>query len=296
MKSEAAVRVSASGGFLFPYFELLKPRVSFLVVLTTAAGFTLASALPVDWPALTWTVLGTALLSGGSACLNQVMERQPDSRMTRTAGRPLPTARVSMGSAAAFGIVLILAGTVVLLSTTRVLPAALGLASAAVYLFAYTPLKRRTAFCTTVGAVPGAIPPLIGWTAAGGQLNLEAWMLFGILFFWQYPHFLAIAWIYRDDYRKGGFKMLPLDDPSGKRTAGQIVLFAVLLCAVSLFPWAFGLAGRIYFFAALLAGIAFLATTLSLLKTPTKPYARYVMRASVFYLPWLLAVLVWDRL
>ena len=295
MKSEAAVRVSASGGFLFPYFELLKPRVSFLVVLTTAAGFTLASALPVDWPALTWTVLGTALLSGGSACLNQVMERQPDSRMTRTDGRPLPTARVSMGSATAFGIVLILAGTVVLLSTTRVLPAALGLASAAVYLFAYTPLKRRTAFCTTVGAVPGAIPPLIGWTAAGGQLNLEAWMLFGILFFWQYPHFWPLP---------GSIGMITgrrVQNASPgrsirKKDSRADCSFAVLLCAVSLFPWAFGLAGRIYFFAALLAGIAFLATTLSLLKTPTTPYARYVMRASVFYLPWLLAVLVWDRL
>ncbi len=296
MKSEVAVSMSGSGGLLLPYFELLKPRVSFLVVLTTAAGFTLASTLPFDWPTLIWTVLATALLSGGSVCLNQVMERHLDARMTRTAGRPLPTARVSVGSATGFGIGLILAGTIVLLSTTRVLPAALGLASAAVYLFAYTPLKRRTALCTTVGAVPGAIPPLIGWTAAGGQLNLEAWMLFGILFLWQYPHFLAIAWIYRDDYRKGAFKMLPLDDPSGKRTARQIVLFAVLLCAVSLFPWAFGLAGRVYLFSALLAGAAFLATTLNLLKTPTTPYARYVMRASVFYLPWLLAVLVVDRL
>ena len=288
--------MSGSGGLLLPYFELLKPRVSFLVVLTTAAGFTLASTLPVDWPTLLWTALATALLSGGSVCLNQVMERHLDARMTRTAGRPLPTARVSVGSATGFGIVLILAGMIVLLSTTRVLPAALGLASAAVYLFAYTPLKRRTSFCTTVGAVPGAIPPLIGWTAAGGQLNLEAWMLFGILFLWQYPHFLAIAWIYRDDYRKGGFKMLPLGDPSGKRTALQIVLFAVLLCAVSLFPWAFGLAGRVYLFSALLAGAAFLATTLNLLKTPTTSYARTVMRASVFYLPWLLAVWIVDRL
>ncbi len=296
MKSAAALRVSASSGTLLPYFELLKPRVSFLVVLTTAAGFTLASTHSVDWPALIWTVLATALLSGGSVCLNQVMERRPDSRMTRTAGRPLPTARVSVGSATAFGIVLILAGTVVLLSTTRVLPAALGLASAAVYLFAYTPLKRQTPFCTTVGAVPGAIPPLIGWTAAGGALNLQAWMLFGILFLWQYPHFLAIAWIYRDDYRKGGFKMLPLEDPSGKRTARQIVLFAVLLYVVSLFPWVFGLAGTSYFIAAFLAGMVFLATTLSLLKTPTTRYARYVMRASVFYLPLLLAVLVWDWL
>ena len=296
MKSEVAVGMSGSGGLLLPYFELLKPRVSFLVVLTSAAGFTLASTLPVDWPALIWTVLATALLSGGAACLNQIMERHLDARMTRTAGRPLPTARVSVGSATGFGIVLILAGTIVLLSATRVLPAALGLASAAVYLFAYTPLKSRTALCTTVGAIPGAIPPLIGWTAAGGQLNLEAWMLFGILFLWQYPHFLAIAWIYRDDYRKGGFKMLPLDDPSGKRTARQIVLFAVLLCSVSLFPWVFGLAGRVYFFSALLAGAAFLATTLNLLKTPTTPHARFVMRASVFYLPWLLAVLVVDRL
>ena len=131
---------------------------------------------------------------------------------------------------------LILGGTVVLVSTTRVLPAVLGLASAAVYLFVYTPLKRRTAFCTTVGAIPGAIPPLIGWTAADGQLNLEAWMLFGILFLWQYPHFLAIAWIYRDDYRKGGFKMLPLDDPSGKRTAGQIVLFGSCSALSACFP------------------------------------------------------------
>ncbi len=296
MKSEVAVTMSGSAGVVLPYFELLKPRVSLLVALTTAAGFCLASTFPVDWPALFWTVLATALVSGGSVCLNQVMERHLDGRMTRTAGRPLPTERVSVGAATGFGIVLILAGTMVLLSATRVLPAVLGLASAGVYLFAYTPLKRRTALCTTVGAVPGAIPPLMGWTAAGGQLTLEAWVLFGILFLWQYPHFLAITWIHRDDYRKGGFKMLPLDDPSGSRTARQIVLFAVLLCSVSLFPWVFGLAGSVYFVSALLGGIAFLATTLILLKTPSTRYARYVMRASVFYLPWLLAVLVVDRI
>ena len=288
--------MAASAGVLSAYFELLKPRVSFLVALTTAAGFCLASTFPVNWPALIWTVLATALLAGGSVCLNQVMERHLDARMIRTATRPLPTARVSVGWATGFGFLLILAGTMILLLATSLLPASLGLASAAVYLLGYTPLKTRTALCTTVGAVPGAIPPLMGWTAAGGRINLEAWILFGLLFLWQYPHFLAIAWIHRDDYRKGGFKMLPLDDPSGKRTARQIVLFAILLWSVSLCRGASGWPAGSISFPPLLGGMAFLTTTLLLLKTPTTHYARHVMRASVFYLPLLLAVLVADRI
>lgn len=296
MKTDETVSVSMLSGALHPYLELLKPRVSSLVVFTTAAGFYLASGTPVDFWPLICTGLATALLAGGSVCLNQVLERNEDARMHRTAGRPLPAARVSVLSATVYGIGLILAGTLVLLFMLSLLPAILGLASSLIYLFAYTPLKRKTPLCTTVGALPGAIPPLIGWTAAGGQLRIEAWILFGILFLWQYPHFLAIAWIHRDDYRRAGFKMLPLVDASGKRTAGQIVLFTLLLTCFSFLPWNLELAGDVYLGVAVGLGLAFLTTTLSLLRTPTQAYAGYVMRASVLYLPFLLVVLVVDSL
>ncbi len=296
MKTDATVTLSTPVAALRPYLELLKPRVSSLVVLTTVAGFYLASGVPRDLTALFWTVLGTAFLAGGAACLNQILERHADGRMNRTGGRPLPSARVSLSSATVYGLGLILAGTLVLALMISLSPAILGLASSLIYLLAYTPLKKQTPLCTTVGALPGAIPPLIGWTAAGGQLTIEAWTLFGILFLWQYPHFLAIAWIHREDYRRGGFKMLPLVDPSGRRTAGQIVLFTVLLGCFSVLPWSLELAGNLYLAAAVVLGVAFLTTTLGLLRTSTQAYARYVMRASVVYLPLLLAMLVIDRL
>jgi len=296
MKTDDNVSLSTPAGGLRPYFQLLKPRVSSLVVLTTAAGFYLASGTPVASWGLVCTVLATALLAGGSVCLNQVLERNEDARMHRTAGRPLPAARVSVLSATVYGLGLIFAGTLVLAFMLSLSPAILGLTSSLIYLLAYTPLKRKTPLCTTVGALPGAIPPLIGWTAAGGQLTIEAWILFGILFLWQYPHFLAIAWIHRDDYRRAGFKMLPLVDASGRRTASQIVLFTLLLACFSVLPWNLELAGNVYLGAAVGLGLAFLAATLSLLRTPTQAYAGYVMRASVLYLPFLLVVLVADRL
>lgn len=295
MKTDENVSVSTPAGTLRPYLQLLKPRVSSLVVVTTAAGFYLASGTPVDSWGLVCTVLATALLAGGSVCLNQVLERNEDARMHRTAGRPLPAGRVSVLSATVYGLSLIVAGTLVLAFMLSLSPAILGLTSSLIYLLAYTPLKRQTPLCTTVGALPGAIPPLIGWTAAGGELTVKAWILFGILFLWQYPHFLAIAWIHREDYRRAGFKMLPLVDASGRRTAGQIVLFTLLLACFSILPWNLELAGNVYLGVAVGLSLGFLAATLSLLITPTQAYAGYVMRASVLYLPFLLGVLVVDR-
>ncbi len=293
---ENTVNFSNLTEFIRPYFDLLKPRVSSLVVVTTATGFYLASDSPLDSWALIYTVLATALLAGGAVCLNQVLERHADAQMDRTSGRPLPTAQLRVITATLYGVLLLLSGTLILSFKIDILPAMLGLASSLIYLFAYTPLKGKTPFCTTVGAFPGAIPPLIGWTAAKGQLTIEAWTLFGILFLWQYPHFLAIAWIYRDDYRRGGFKMLPLMDTSGRRTAVQIVIFTFLLGCLSIFPWGLEHAGNIYLGSAVVLSLAFLTTSLILLRTPTQVCAGYVIRASIVYLPLLLLMLALDRL
>lgn len=278
------------------YIELTKPRVTLMVVLTTAAGFYLAGSGRFDPALFLWTLIGTALLAGGASALNQYLERTADGRMRRTARRPIPSGRLSARSALNFGLLLIVAGTLLLAVAANGLTAFLGWLTAVVYLLLYTPLKTRTTLCTLVGAFPGAVPPLMGWAAVRGELDLTAWILFGIVFAWQFPHFLAIAWVYKEDYERGGFRMLPLVDPEGRRTATQIVLFTGLLLAISVLPPLVGLTGWLYLPGALAAGGYFLAAGLRLAGAPSRDAARGLLHASVIYLPIVLGLMVFDKL
>lgn len=280
---------------LSDYLILTKVRITALVLVTAATGFLLGSIGGLDMPLLGWTLLGTGLAASGAAALNQVVEREFDARMRRTAGRPIPAGRMSAPHGLIVGVVLSVAGVGVLAEFVNLLTAALGLATVLLYVGVYTPLKRMTTLNTIVGAVPGAIPPVMGWTAASGSLGVPAGVLFAILFLWQLPHFLAIAWIFRDDYRRGGFPMLPVVDPEGLTTGHQVALYCAALVPVSLLPTILGLTGPIYFFGALVLGLGFLAFGLRMARNRQGREARGVLLASVTYLPLLLALLVIDR-
>lgn len=267
-----------------------------MVALTGGAGVFLGSAPPAQFPLVAWVVLATALLAGGAACLNQVLENHPDSLMARTAGRPIPSGRIGRLQAVVFGLALSIFGAFLLIIYANNLAALLGLLTSVIYLLAYTPLKRHSIICTTVGAVPGAVPPLIGWAAATGNLNSQAWALFLILFLWQYPHFLAIAWLYREDYEKAGFKMLPMLDVSGKKTSKQMVIFSSLLLVASGLPVYLDLAGRTYLVGALILGVLQLIVSLQMYRDASTTKARHVLRASLIYLPILLIFLMIDKI
>jgi len=285
----------ASSGKLFALWEVTKPEVTFLVVLTAAAGFYLASQTGFRlWPFL-HTLLGTALLGGGTSVLNQVLEREADAKMRRTCVRPLPSGRLGTAEASLWGGALILLGALELAIFTNLLAAVLGCLTSVIYLMVYTPLKVKTPFCTTVGAVPGAMPTLIGWAAARGELDFHALLLFSILFAWQFPHFLAIAWIYREDYQRGGFAMLPSVDPDGSRTSRQILAFTGLLVVLSVIPSISGLAGMFYLTGAVLLGAAQFWIGFGVSQTRSTKSARDVLRASVAYLPLLLTLMVLDK-
>jgi heme o synthase len=277
------------------YVELTKPRITFLIVLTSAAGFGLASRRGVDYVALLSALFGIALLSSGIATLNQYAERDLDGMMRRTAGRPLPTGKVAPWEALAFGAGLTILAEIYLLVLVNPLSALLGLTVIAGYLFGYTPLKTRSSLSTVVGAFPGAVPPLIGWTAATGTLSIEAWVLFAILFLWQFPHFLAIAWMYREDYSRAGILMLPVVEPDGRVTAQQIVVYTLMLIPVSLLPTVLGLSGRIYFFGALLLGLLFLYSSVRAAFSMSRQQARQLLLASVLYLPLLFVLMVANK-
>ena len=277
------------------YLILTKVRITALVLVTTAAGFLLASSARLDPALLAWTLLGTGLAASGAAALNQFLEREADARMRRTAGRPIPAGRMTPARGLAVGIGLSVVGVAILVAFVNLLTGFLALATVLLYVGVYTPLKRMTPLNTIIGAVPGAIPPVMGWTAVTGEAGLPAWVLFAILFLWQLPHFLAIAWIFRDDYRLGGFPMLPVLDPDGEATGRQVALYCAALVPVSLIPTFLGLAGPIYFFGALLLGLAFLGAGLMMAVRRRGKEARRVLLASVTYLPLLLALLVADR-
>ena len=277
------------------YLELTKPRITFLIVLTAAAGFALASPGHVDYRAMLTAMVGIALLSSGIATLNQYMEKDLDALMRRTANRPLPTGKLLSWEALAFGVGLTVLAEIYLVVLVNPLSAVLGLTVIAGYLFGYTPLKTRTSLSTFVGAFPGAVPPLIGWASARGTIGVEAWVLFAILFLWQFPHFLAIAWMYREDYARAGILMLPVVEPDGRVTGQQIVLYTVMLLPVSLLPTFLGTAGKIYFAGALILGLAFLYFSLRAAFTKSRQAARQLLLASVIYLPLLFILMVLDR-
>ena len=277
---------------LAAYLELTKPRITFLIVLTAAAGFCLGAQGRFDYIVLTHAMIGVALLSSGIATLNQYMERSLDGLMRRTATRPLPSGKLIPLEAFAFGAGLTLAAEAYLALLVNPLTAMLGLLVVAGYLFLYTPLKTRTSLSTAVGAFPGAMPPLIGWVAARGELSAEAWVLFAILFLWQFPHFLAIAWMYREDYEQAGILMLPVIEPEGRVTGQQIVAYTLLLLPVSLLPAMIGMSGMLYFYGALVLGLLFLYSSVRAAFSKSRQQARRLLLASVLYLPLLFTLMV----
>jgi len=275
--------------------ELTKPRITMLVVLTSAAGFYAGAVGRVDGAVLAWTLLGTALVAGGTSALNQVLERDVDGRMVRTRRRPLPEGRLKMGTSAAFSVALAVAGVALLALEVNRLTAGLAALSLLVYDFGYTPLKRVHPASTLVGAVPGALPILGGWTAARGELGAGAWVLFGVLFLWQLPHFLSLAWIYREDYGRADLKMLTVVDPSGRRARQQSVLYALALLPVSLLPVALGMSGGMYFAGAALLGSGYVASACRFAVRTDLRAAKTLFRTSILYLPLLLGLLALDK-
>ena len=277
------------------YLTLTKPDVSLLVLMTTGAGFYMGSHGPVDWLRLAHTVFGTMLIAAGTAALNHYVERESDRYMRRTASRPLPSGQLQPKEALFFGIALAIAGAVDLWASSGWLPSFLGVVTCLSYLLAYTPLKKKTVWATFVGAFPGAVPPMIGWAAANGSLDRGAWLLFGILFLWQFPHFYAIAWMYREDYSRAGILMLPVLDRDGTRTFRQIVLTAIGLVAVSLLPSLLGLTGVLYFFGALVVSTGLLQVCLWAASSKSNMRAKWLMHATVLHIPLLLGLMMYDK-
>lgn len=278
------------------FFELTKPRIVVMVLITTFVGFYLGISDTVDYLCLFHTLLGTALVAGGTLALNQVMEREADAKMDRTKMRPLPDGRLQPLEALLFGAVITIGGLLYLALAVNLLSALVTGAIVVSYLFAYTPLKMKTSLCMMVGAVPGALPPVIGWAAARNSLDLEAWVLFAIMFLWQMPHSLAIGWLYREDYARAGFRLLPVLDPQGKSTGRQVVTNCLALLAVGLIPTLIGFTGAIYFFSALALGAMFLWYGVSLARSCSRDAARRLLFASLVYLPVLLAVMAFDKM
>jgi protoheme IX farnesyltransferase len=288
-------RGGAGGAGLGAFLELTKPRITQLVVLTAAAGFYLGSRAAVNVWLLGHTLVGVALVAAGTNALNQLRERDVDARMRRTRGRPLPSGRVSPRAAAWFAAVISLVGVGYLVLAVNRLTAGLAALTLASYVLLYTPLKRTTTLNTLIGAVPGALPIVGGWTAAGGALGPAVTTLFAILFLWQLPHFLALAWVYREDYRRGGLAMLSVQDPDGRRTARTALYYAAVLLPVSVLPTLWGLTGAWYAGGAFLLGLAYVAASQMMTLAATSARARRVFVVSIVYLPALLTLMVLDK-
>ena len=284
-----AVAPSRARTRLAAYIELTKPRITTLIVLTSAAGFARASRPAINYLLLAHTLIGIGLLSSGIGALDL------DGWMRRTAERPLPSGRLFPFEALWFGISLTLMAEVYLALFVNVLTALLGLTVITGYLFVYTPLKTRTSLSTALGAFPGAMPPLMGWTAARGEIDTAAWVLFAIVFLWQFPHFLSIAWMYREDYGRAGIRMLPVVEPDGRVTGQQIIAYSLMLVPVSLLPALLGVSGKVYLAAATLLSLLFLASSVRAALSKSNKDARQLLLASVLYLPLLFGVMVLNR-
>ncbi len=277
---------------IFAYAELTKPRIALMLVITSAAGFYLASHDRFDVSRFLYSMIGIALLAFGVSTLNQYLERETDSLMERTAPRPLPTKRLHKTEALIFGIALTVIAEIILFFMVNPLTALMGVIVIVGYVLVYTPLKTRTTISTAIGAIPGAMPPLMGWTAAANEITIGAWILFAILYLWQFPHFLAIAWMYRDQYERAGILMLPVVEPQGTLTARQIVLFTVMLIPISLAPFFFEVAGVYYLISSMLLGGWLLFASIQVARTKTNESARRLLLVSVIYLPLLLLAMV----
>ncbi len=280
---------------LSAYFELTKPRIAFMLVLTSAAGYYLGSSKGFDFVVFVNAMIGITLLAFGVATLNQYLERRTDALMDRTAKRPLPTSKIAPNEALIFGLAQCATAELYLWFLVNGLTAVLGLVVIVGYVLLYTPLKTRTSASTAIGAIPGAMPPLMGWTAAANAIDLNAWTLFTLLFLWQFPHFLAIAWMYKDQYAKAGILMLPVVERDGRVTARQIVIFTMMLVPLSLTPFFLGLAGIIYLIGAALLGGWFLWASIAMAKAKTVEKARKLLMVSVIYLPLIFALMVLNR-
>jgi protoheme IX farnesyltransferase len=292
---EIANNAAAEKSWTAVFSDLVKARLTMLVLLTTAVGFYAGWQGAMNFVPFFNTLAGTALVAAGAAALNQLLEREYDAKMRRTQDRPLPSGRLQPATVAIFGGVSSVAGLIYLALTVNLLTSVLGAVTLVSYLFIYTPLKRVTWLNTAIGAIPGALPPLMGWTAARNDLSGEGWALFAILAFWQIPHFFAIAWIYREEYAKAGFVMLPNVEAGGRRTAQQTVSHAMALFIVSLFPFLFNMAGAVYLGGALFLGAAFLFCAIQFSRQLSLARARQLFLASIVYLPLLLAILCLDK-
>jgi len=298
MKATAQVfsgSATADKSWVAVYADLIKARLTLLVLLTTLVGFYVGFRGPMDYALMFHALFGTALVASGAAALNQLLEREHDAKMRRTQNRPLPSGRLQPVTVMLFGGVCSVVGLVYLALLVNLLTCVIGAVSLVSYLFIYTPLKRLTWLNTAVGAIPGGLPPLMGWAAARGELDGGGWALFAILAFWQMPHFFAIAWIYRDEYAKAGFQMLPNVDPDGRRTATQSVSHALGLLTVSLCPFLFRLAGLWYLVGAIILGSIFLWCAIRFSRELSLTRARQLFFASIVYLPLLLVLLVLDK-
>jgi protoheme IX farnesyltransferase len=277
------------------YIELTKPRITWLILMSTAIGYFFGHQGPWSLLAIYHTLLGTALIASGTAALNQWYEFEADARMLRTKARPIPSGRLTRTQALVFAVFLSIAGFAELALLVNPLTGFLGLFTLVTYLFLYTPLKQRSPHSTTVGAIPGAMPPLIGYAAASGTLTWDAWALYAILFVWQFPHFYSIAWMYREDYGRAGIRMLPVVEPGGESTARRILLFSLLLIPISVAPTFLAMTGSIYLVGAVLLGVFFLHAGIGVIRNRTVLGARAVLRASVLYLPVLYGLMLFDH-
>lgn len=277
------------------YWELTKPGVTFMVLVSTFAGFHLASRASLDWLLLLNTLFGSWLVAAGTNALNQFIERDRDAMMKRTRSRPLPAGRLRPYQVFAFASAISIGGIILLSAAVNLLTGLLAALTLGSYILIYTPLKTKTWGATLIGAVPGALPAMGGWVAVTGSVGIEAWVLFAILFFWQLPHFFAIALIYKDDYARGGFAVLPVVDPSGFRTGAQIILNCLALLSVSLLPTILGVTGLIYFSGALVLGVAFLASGIRVVVQKSNRNAKQLLHASILYLPVLVTLMFFDK-
>ena len=276
------------------YIQLTKPRITWLILMSTAVGFYFGATNGWTWTVLVHALVGTGLIASGTAALNQWWEREADAKMRRTQDRPLPSNRLDSRNALLFSIALSVIGSAELWFGVNPLTSVLGIFTLTTYLFVYTPMKRRTPHSTTVGAIPGAMPPLIGFAASHGSITAEGWILFAILFLWQFPHFYAIAWMYREDYSRAGIKMLPVVDADGISTARQILWTSLALIPISLVPRYLGMSGNLYLAGALLLGMAYFYSGVQISRNRTRVGARRVLLASIVYLPVLYGLMVAD--
>jgi heme o synthase len=291
----AAPKALSLRGRLSAFAELTKPRIAFMLVLSAAAGFYMGTGGAFDVVLFVNAMVGIALLAFGVATLNQFVERRSDAFMERTAGRPLPTGKVTGTEALVFGVLQCLIAELYLLFLVNPITALLGVTVIVGYVLMYTPLKPLTSASTAIGAVPGAMPPLMGWTSASNEITLGAWILFVFLFLWQFPHFFAIAWMYKDQYANAGIKMLPVVDPDGRITARQIVMFSIMMFAVSLAPFFFGLTGGVFPIVTGLLGVWFMWHSVRAAKAKNPEMARKLLMATVIYLPLVFLAMVLDK-